>query len=311
MSPRWSIQVPVWNRFCYLEECLRSVISNFSASSDYEIVVRDNHSDTTEYIEIIKKFHNEKISYTSNETNIGPIRNFNQSIITSNSDFIHLLSDDDYIYDGFYNEIENLIFKHPQAGAYAVSCAIMNQDSQVIENQLLPDGFWIGEEGILNMLMGNPLQIAAVVVCKKSYLHEGVFNTDLSFNSDWDMWLRIAYQHGIATSSKILSAYRSHQNNDTSRQGTTEKALINTLLFQKILASRYGNQSKLIFRNFLLNFTKNQSYNLLQSNNLISIFRITPKLLSGLGFVRFLKFSIWLFACTIRHYAKRACNIQN
>lgn len=111
-----SICVPTYMRSTKLKECLDSIIKQFDNDiiSKIDIIIFDNCSfdDTFELCnEYMEKFEN--IKYIRNETNIGPDRNFLKILSTKlNSDFCHLMSDDDVYCDGKLKKLVEFLEKH-------------------------------------------------------------------------------------------------------------------------------------------------------------------------------------------------------
>jgi hypothetical protein len=70
------------------------------------------------------------------------------------------------------------------------------------------------------------IQTPSMVVKREVYETIGCFDRRLNSMEDWEMWTRIANNYPIATSNKVLAAYRSHHNNATNntfKDGTALK----------------------------------------------------------------------------------------
>lgn len=99
MDPIISICIPTWNRAKYLEECLDSIVCQFSDErlcNQVEIVISNNASDdNTE--EVVKKYQQKfnNIYYNRNETNIGFGRNVAKVIDCAHGKYVWLFGDDD------------------------------------------------------------------------------------------------------------------------------------------------------------------------------------------------------------------------
>jgi glycosyltransferase involved in cell wall biosynthesis len=98
-KPLLSISVPTYNRARYLEECLNSIVCQFSDKNTCErvqIIVSDNASEdgTRELVKgYERKFEN--IRYLRNETTIPSSENWNKAFCCSTGEFLNLIGDDD------------------------------------------------------------------------------------------------------------------------------------------------------------------------------------------------------------------------
>jgi glycosyltransferase involved in cell wall biosynthesis len=91
-----SILIPVFNREKYISECIESALAQ--TYSHFEIVIVDNvSSDKT--AEICKEYagKHSKIRFFSNQTNVGPVRNWQRCVSEAKGDLIKLLFSDDLL----------------------------------------------------------------------------------------------------------------------------------------------------------------------------------------------------------------------
>ncbi|MGI4803635.1 MAG: hypothetical protein ACRYFL_02620, partial [Janthinobacterium lividum] len=122
--------------------------------------------------------------------------------------WIHLLHGDDRIEKGYYQEIESLFAKHPEAGAAFTNNAliddkgvtfytrdIMSKESGIITDFLLKSAQW------------PKLEPAAITVKRSVYEELGSFYA-VHYGEDWEMWTRIAAHYPVAYSPKCLASYR-------------------------------------------------------------------------------------------------------
>jgi glycosyltransferase involved in cell wall biosynthesis len=108
-KPLLSISIPTYNRAHYLEECLNSIVCQFSDKNIYEhveIIVSDNASkdNTTELVkEYQRKFEN--IKYLRHEITIPISENWNKAFFFSKGEFFNLIGDDDLYLPDSLNKI--------------------------------------------------------------------------------------------------------------------------------------------------------------------------------------------------------------
>lgn len=102
-----TIAIPTYNRCQYLLETLKSIIPQIN--DDVEVIISDNAStdNTKEAIqEYIRKYN---IKYYRNEKNLGMDYNFLNCMKKAKGKYIHLMSDDDLMFDNAVRRIINYI----------------------------------------------------------------------------------------------------------------------------------------------------------------------------------------------------------
>jgi glycosyltransferase involved in cell wall biosynthesis len=95
-SPLVSICIPVYNREKFIEETVMSAL--MQSYSNIEVVVVDNNSEDGTY-EILKKLKNKynSLKIFKNNTNIGPVKNWERCIELSEGQYVKLLYSDDIL----------------------------------------------------------------------------------------------------------------------------------------------------------------------------------------------------------------------
>ena len=123
------------------------------------------------------------------------------------------------MYDGFYSEMEAIFKESPSAGAafsrtnyidywrpHNGSLTGMIQDKEGVVPDMLE-----------KLYTQQYIQTPSMVVKREVYETIGCFDRRLNCMEDWEMWIRIANNYPIATSNKVLAAYRSHHDNATNK----------------------------------------------------------------------------------------------
>lgn len=107
-----SICIPTYNRYKYLDRCLKSVLCY--EDNDIEILVQDNNSeDKTESI-VMKYLNDKRLIYEKNLSNIGAVKNVWKLIQKANGKYIFFLTDDDFLLpDSIQKLIEYINLSNP------------------------------------------------------------------------------------------------------------------------------------------------------------------------------------------------------
>ena len=93
--PLVSVIIPTYNRYKYLRECLKTIVS--IQSDELEIVVQDNTADNTEIVEYIDSLNDKRIKYYHISEHISVMENSDEAVSHSTGRYVCMLGDDDTI----------------------------------------------------------------------------------------------------------------------------------------------------------------------------------------------------------------------
>ncbi len=194
-----TIAIPTYNGAPTIKRLLDSIfIQNFS-KDDVDVIVCDNCS-TDNTLEILKPFHN-KIKIFKNETNLGGDRNFRLCVEHSESEYVWIIGDDDFLRSDAISEALEKITKEKYA------CIFVNFSLYDIKLQreslqrYLPIKYDIETNGISNFLQHTT--IAA------NFLSAMIHRRDLFLSVDvkeylGSCWLQFAVILDYVNNDKVL-----------------------------------------------------------------------------------------------------------
>lgn len=215
--PLWSVMIPTYNCSGFLEQALKSVLSQDRGAENMQIEVVDDCSTDDDVEAIVKRIGNGRVSFYRQKENVGSLRNFETCLNRSVGKYVHLLHGDDYVEKGFYSAIEELFELYPEAGSACTGFGHIDNRGEF----LYPDKKISSEKGILKnwletISQGQKLQPPCVVVKRSVYEDLGGFY-GMHYGEDWVMWVRIASKYPVAYNPSQLAMYRIHDHNITSR----------------------------------------------------------------------------------------------
>ncbi len=202
--------IPVYNCARYLTETLESVLMQCLPEADMQIEVVDDASTDADVEALVEQVGSGRVKYFRQSENVGSLRNFESCINRSRGRLIHILHGDDRIRSGFYQKLESLLRKHPDAGAAFCGYTYMDEAGNKIFDQepemnsdgILPD--WLPK-----IAERNHIQYVAVAVRREVYERLGGFY-GVTYGEDWEMWTRIARYYPVAYTPEIMADYRKH-----------------------------------------------------------------------------------------------------
>jgi glycosyltransferase involved in cell wall biosynthesis len=194
MQPTLSVLIPTYNRADLLPHCLQSLRS---VSVDCEILVVDNAStDATPQVLSDASDADSRIVVVRNETNIGPVPNYNRAMQLARGKYLCLFGDDDASMPGNFEPKLRLLEEHPEIGF--VWGGFYRMDSQghieghVTWPGILPHGYLGGRDEFRDLLTACYIPMQSVVFRRTLFEQFGGLDegADLAVGCDWDMLLR-------------------------------------------------------------------------------------------------------------------------
>ena len=214
--PLWTVVIPTYNCANYLKETLASVLAQDPGKAFMEIIVVDDHSTKDNPEAVVKEYGQGRVQFIRQEKNVGKVKNYEAGLRASRGTYIHQLHGDDLVYDGFYSEMERLFNANPRAGAAFCRTNYIDSKSRVTGvTGMIQDNEGIVPDILEKLYTQQYIQTPSMVVKREVYETIGCFDRRLNCMEDWEMWIRVANNYPIATSNKVLAAYRSHQDNAT------------------------------------------------------------------------------------------------
>lgn len=214
-APRISVVIPTYNRVTMLQNAIESVLSQEEQS--VEILVFDNAStdETAQYLGELSQNH-KNIKVFRNETNIGPVANYQRGLGEIRTPYFVPLADDDWLLPGFLNEAlpimegdstlgaaiyvtEGLDEAHNLVTTYP-DCLDRRRFGKLTPRQHMHDWLRYGHHGWSSILWRS--EVLAFI--KPPYLHVGL-------PSDVDFQAQIFCHFPVHLENKIAAVYLMHK----------------------------------------------------------------------------------------------------
>jgi glycosyltransferase involved in cell wall biosynthesis len=208
--PRWSVMIPVYNCSGFLKETLAAVLEQALPPDEMQIEVVDDCSTDADVEALVLALGKGRVGYFRQAENRGSLRNFETCINRSTGHLVHLLHGDDLIKPGYYQTIQQLFDRYPEAGAAFCRYAYIGQSSKTLyyRNPEMEEA-GILENGLLRLAERQRVQFCTMTVKRSVYEKLGAFY-GVDYGEDWEMWVRIALHYPIAYVPEVLAAYRLH-----------------------------------------------------------------------------------------------------
>lgn len=215
-----SAVIPAYNSAKFIRAAINSIQAQTS-KVDEIIVVDDGSTDNTE--QIVKEFSNAIIYHK--QVNQGPSAARNKGIELASGDWIAFLdADDQWTVDKTTKQIQALQ-SNPELHLLAGDMTEIDNDDQLLtqsvlaKHQMLKDFQHLAGKPVPNALAAlmkkNFIPTGTVLVRRQTLLEAGMFNTEIRYGEDLELWAKIATFHAVTCLPDILMLRRQHGNNAT------------------------------------------------------------------------------------------------
>lgn len=186
--PNVSVIIITYNRAQYLQRAIRSVLDQ--TFQDFEILVVDDAS-TDETPKVVEDFCDPKIRYIRHQVNRQEASSRNTALENARGEYIAFLDDDDVWLPQKLTVQVDLLDKSPlTVGVVYTSFLTIDCETEKVL------GDWMAEKRgnvLLDLIEKNWIGIPSTVVVRRQCFDAvGLFDAQLEFGPDYDMWLRIA-----------------------------------------------------------------------------------------------------------------------
>lgn len=183
--PKVSIIIVNYNSGDYLFRCLKSISNNVLC--EYEVIIVDNQSSDTSFINCMNHFDNEKFKFINAHSNLGFAKGNNVGVKQSSGDILHFLNPDTELPKGITDDYLRT-FDNPDI---VYINKLQNLDKTIVKSgHLIPT-----IENYLKSLFGQGEKWhigASVILSKENFYKIGEWNEAyFMYYEDLDLFYRI------------------------------------------------------------------------------------------------------------------------
>jgi tetratricopeptide (TPR) repeat protein len=219
--PFWSVMLTVYRRTNYLEQALRSVLTQRIPADEMEIeVVADgpDHPAQEELAAIVRSTAGARVKFYRHPERAGHPGIFNVCLQRARGHWIHLLHDDDWVAEGFYEALRRGTAEEPGIGA--AFCRHTYVDEEGRANRLSPlerETPGAMETWLERIATFCRLQPPAIVVRRDAYERLGGYCPKAKSVLDWEMWQRLAVPYRVWYEPRPLAFFRESRSSESAR----------------------------------------------------------------------------------------------
>lgn len=200
MTPLVSIITPSYNQAAYLEETIRSVLSQEGVELEYLIV---DGGSTDDSIEIIRRYE-DSINWWVSEPDEGQASAINKGFQRAQGEYVAWLNSDDLLLPNSAHQAVQALEDNPADGLVYGDALTIDPNGKALK-KLRFDNWGLGE------LLAFRIICQPAVFMRRSVLEKaGYLDPSYHYMLDHHLWIRMAMQAPIRHVSSIWAAARHH-----------------------------------------------------------------------------------------------------
>jgi glycosyltransferase involved in cell wall biosynthesis len=203
--PKISVIIPTYERAASLARAINSVLEQ--TFRDFEIIIVDDASkDNTR--EVVKAIGDQRIRYLRHERNQKEAGARNTGVSNARGEYVAFLDDDDeWLPDKLRRQVDLLDRSPPYVGVvYTGSIKIDRGNGKTFRVTPTKRGN-LFEELLIHNCVGTP---STILLKRKCFETVGLFDPNIVFGPDYDMWIRLAEKYHFECIPEPLIKYYIH-----------------------------------------------------------------------------------------------------
>jgi glycosyltransferase involved in cell wall biosynthesis len=215
------IVIPCYRYGQYLRECVQSVLSQGVANCRI-LVIDDESPDETPQVAQALVAEDSRVTYRRHTVNRGHIKTYNEGIDWCESDYMLLISADDYLLPGALDRAMRLLDEHPAMGlcfgeAVELAANGASQDMTIGADFHGNASVVLAGEEFIRLCIAkgarNIVPTPTAIVRTARLKQSGTYRLELPHSADMELWLRLAACGPVGIVNSQQAVYRRHAGN--------------------------------------------------------------------------------------------------
>lgn len=214
--PKISIITPSYNQAQYLEQTIRSVLLQNYPNLEYILI---DGASTDQSVEVIKKYGN-WLKFWTSEPDAGQSDALNKGFRLATGEILAWINSDDFYEKGAFLKVAEA-YKKSDFSFFCGACRMIDEKGKQLQQLFTKK---ISYPTLIKYWKPHFCPPQPSMFFKKTSLNDlGLFNTDLKYAMDYDMWLKASRKYSFLVADENISYYRVHSNSKTGSSGGMRK----------------------------------------------------------------------------------------
>lgn len=203
MEPRVTVLMPVYNAGQYIEEAMKSILSQTFRNYEF-LIINDGSTDNSP--DVIRKFSDTRIRFVENESNMRLSGTLNKGIRLARGEYIARMDADDISLPTRFEKQVGFLDQNPDVALCGTWYSVFGTTRKMTHR--LPTS----QKEIECYLLFNPSFGHPTVMFRKSAFvtRELWFDEEYTPAEDYNCWVRFVEHARLANIPEVLLMYRTH-----------------------------------------------------------------------------------------------------
>lgn len=209
--PLWTVAIPACDPNPeYFSVLLSRVVKALSKTASWEIVIVDGSSKKGVFASVAELLSKHSISVFSLPGGAGPLAARNECLRRARGEFVHILQQDDFVFEHFYSELGAALKSQPGAGLAACRNEFIDSRGKVISIKSAQEKSGLYRDATFAVAWAYRIPFSALVVRRALYEELGGFHEDLGLWAEWEMRARLLAASPLWFHQDVLMLPRLH-----------------------------------------------------------------------------------------------------
>jgi glycosyltransferase involved in cell wall biosynthesis len=202
--------MPIYNGERFLRRTLDSLIQQ--SFRDFEvIVVNDASPDHSR--ELVASYDDDRIRLIDNPQNLGQTGSLQVAMQNAHGEYLARQDQDDVsLPDRFARQVA-FLDEHPEYGVLGTNYCVINDQDAIVEGTSPAYPCETLSEMAWRLVWTDRLVDSSVMFRRKDAQEVGGYNLKYRYAQDYDLWVRLSFETGVARLSEVLLQLRVHGGN--------------------------------------------------------------------------------------------------
>ncbi|MFX0194956.1 MAG: glycosyltransferase family 2 protein [Candidatus Hodarchaeota archaeon] len=209
--PIVSIVTPSYNQGHFIEHTIQSVLLQRYPNLEYMII---DGGSTDGSVDIIRKYE-DRLDYWASQKDRGQAHAINKGFAKAHGEIFGWLNSDDFLLPGAIWHIVEMRQKYPKAVAWVGGCYRIDPDGRIL-SMVIPNG--LDRDSLADWGSRGYFHQPSCFFAAQAWHKRGLFDENLHFTFDLDLWLKLSTMGTFASTAEIISAAIIHKDAKTQAQ---------------------------------------------------------------------------------------------
>lgn len=221
LVPALTVAIPSFNGRAHIVSALNGILAQEGPA--FDILLCDDRSED-DTVEVVKGVAGDRARIEINHERLGLAGNWNRCAELARTPLVAIFHQDDVMHPGHLAAHASALLADDALGMTCGAADVIDLHGHLVPGTVVESGglgpadrTFAAGSFVAALAVGNPLRCSTVVLRKSTLAAVGGFDPSYRYVVDWECWLRIGREAGVAWLAKPTVSIRWHRASETHR----------------------------------------------------------------------------------------------